>query len=222
VELDSRIIRAELRRDADKISLMRRSIRELRARLSLGRGKHAKAIQRRAVLKGALNLLTDDNKNSFRFYLCTSLGIIKPGYRGTVGDKLANGWTKLTHSCCRKNWTQATAQKKGTQARAQKKWTPARAQTAKSGLWRESSSGSLELIATMLIAYAATVRRSRWLCPPPSFCSGLHVRNRPFFSSPTHLSAPKYSLPSPSSSGRQCGQLKHTLLVLPFQVSLTL
>ncbi len=94
MELDSRIIRAELRRDADKISLMRRSIRELRARLSLGRGKHAKAIQRRAVLKGALNLLTDDNKKSFRFYLCTSLEIINPGYRGTVGDKLANGWTK--------------------------------------------------------------------------------------------------------------------------------
>jgi hypothetical protein len=48
----------------------------------------------------------------FHFYLCTSLGIIKPGYRGTVGDKLVNGWTRLTHSCCRKNWTQASTKER--------------------------------------------------------------------------------------------------------------
>ena len=59
LELDNRILRAELRRDADKMSLMRQSIRELRARLS--RGKYAKAIQRLAVLRGALNVLTDNN-----------------------------------------------------------------------------------------------------------------------------------------------------------------
>jgi hypothetical protein len=53
LELDNRILRAELRRDVDSISLMRRSIRESRARLS--RGKYAKAMQRMAVLRGALN-----------------------------------------------------------------------------------------------------------------------------------------------------------------------
>jgi hypothetical protein len=79
LELDNGFLPAELRRDADKFSLMRRSVLELRSRLS--RGKYAKA--RLAVLMGALNVVTDGNY--LRLYLCTSLAISKPGYRKTVG-----------------------------------------------------------------------------------------------------------------------------------------
>jgi len=57
LELYNSFLRAELRRDADKISLMRKSLFKLRAKLS--RRKHAKA--RLAVLRGALNVLTDGN-----------------------------------------------------------------------------------------------------------------------------------------------------------------
>ena len=80
LELDNRILRAELQRDADKMSLMRRSIRELTARLS--RGKYTKAIQRLAVQRGALNVLTDNNYISvLSLHLAGSLQTRIPGNR---------------------------------------------------------------------------------------------------------------------------------------------
>jgi hypothetical protein len=80
MELDNRIRRAELQRDADKMSLMRRSISELTARLS--RGKYTKAKQRLAVLRGALNVLTDNNYLSvLSLYLAGSLQTRIPGNR---------------------------------------------------------------------------------------------------------------------------------------------
>ena len=80
LELDSRNLRTELRGSADKISRMRCSIREMRAGLS--RGKHAKAIQRLAVLRGALNVLTDNNYLSvLSLHLSGNLQTRIPGNR---------------------------------------------------------------------------------------------------------------------------------------------
>ena len=79
LERVNRNLRAELRKDADEISRMRRSIRELRARV---RGKHDKAVQRLAVLRGALNVLTDDNYLSvLSLHLSGNLQARIPGNR---------------------------------------------------------------------------------------------------------------------------------------------
>ena len=93
LELDNSFLRAELRRDARKISLQRRSILKLTAKVS--RGKLAKA--RLAVLRGALNVLTDGNYlPALSLHLSGNLHTRVPGNRRRqVGE-----WLNEAYALC--------------------------------------------------------------------------------------------------------------------------
>ena len=155
---------------------MRRSIRELKARVRRGRGKHEKAVQRLAVLRGAQNVLTDDNYLSdLSLHLSGNLQARIPGNRRRqVGEWVNEAyalWLPVQEELDSGESTEEMSSGENTEEMDSGESTRAatssgRAQinssprsVAHTHARRERIGGFIEVIVKMIIGYATNVRR---------------------------------------------------------------